>query len=520
MTDISPGTITRWVTNGKSAGKAFDRFHLTKVDNLFDNPQFFKWVNYVDDMSVKHPEKATTTIPILTARYKDEGLLKMLETAENIPKTKNVATKLLDEQVQHWAATGKSPDDVFMLYKMNTAADKVFENARWKSWVNYVKLYNEKNPKSQTSVVASLSKLYGDAYLVNMLAAAGKVSTTKSTSKKMEFELINLWLKNDQSADDVFKLLDLDKAADKVLGSPQLEVWGKYAGYINKNNPDDKVSLIATLSTHYKDEGVVKMLEAAKTNPATEAVATRLQTEQLHHWLSIDKAPVNVFTLFKLDEAGENLLSNPQFLVWRKYTDDFGLKNRKTTASTIRVLRGNYKDDVLANLIIAGMKSPSTKPTATRLQSELFKSWMPIDTLPPVPPETVFHILKLDNMAEKAFASPMFAFWKKYMEHYNKVILQPDYKKRATVISALMANYDDKRELVLVLDKVEKASNIEVSLLGKNLKTELLNQLLLKNEGPSDVAKVLSVKSKADANWNLYEKYTKDYYRLVNSEKN
>ncbi|OWZ19203.1 Avirulence (Avh) protein [Phytophthora megakarya] len=345
--------VQHWVAIGKSPDDVFKLYKLKTVEgNLLDSPQFLKWLQYVDDLKAKHPEKATTAISSLTTQYGDDALLKLLETAEKVPSTKDVASKFLSQQTQHWAATGKSPDDVFMLYKMNTAADKVFENAQWKSWVNYVKLYNEKNPKSQTSVVASLSRLYGDAYLVNMLAAAGKVSTTKSTSKKMEFELINLWLKNDQSTDDVFKLLDLDKAADKVLGSPQLEVWGKYAGYINKKNPDNKASLIAALSTHYKDEGVVKMLEAAKKVPATEAVATRLQTEQLHHWLSIDRAPANIFTLFKLDKAGENLLLNPQFLIWRKYTDDFGLKNPMTTETTIGVLRMNYEDDVLANLII------------------------------------------------------------------------------------------------------------------------------------------------------------------------
>ncbi|OWZ24711.1 Avirulence (Avh) protein [Phytophthora megakarya] len=503
------------LVKGNAAEKANLQFRLIQAgDDLFDNPKFLKWIKYVDDFSANNPKEAVTTIPILTARYGDEGLLKMLGTAQANPNTKEVATKLLGQQAQHWAVNGKTPDEVFMLFNMNIAGDKVFENAQWGNWVNYVKTYNTNNPKTQTSVISSLQSIYGESYLVNILAAAGQIRATKSTSKKMELELIQIWLKNDRTTDDVFKLLELDKAANKVLGSPQLAFWGRYVGYVNEKQPDKTTSLIATLTTHYKSKGVVKMLEAAKKVPATKAVATRLQTEQLQHWLSIGKAPANVFKLFKLDEAGENLLSNPQFLVWRKYTDDYGVKNPKARVTTIGVLTRYYQDDVLANLIITGMKSPRTQPTATRLQSELFKSWMPIAGLPPVAPETAFKILKLDEMAEKAFATPMFAFWKKYMEHYNKVISQPDHKKRATLISTLMANYNDN-ELVLVLEKLEKAPSMQLSVLGKNLKTELLHQLLLMNLGPSDVAKILNAKRKTDANWNLLEKYTKDYYRLV-----
>ncbi|OWZ24721.1 RxLR effector protein [Phytophthora megakarya] len=443
-----------WATIGKSPDDVFTLFKInTAGQKLLENPQVSKWIQYVDDLSVKHPEKGISTMPTLTAVYGDEGLLKMLETAQKVPSTKDVATKLLAEQVQHWATTGTSPGSVFIYFQMDAAGSKVFESSRWNNWVNYVKIYNKMNPKTQTSVIGSLENIYGDNYLVSLLDAAGKVPV----SKKMELELIQLWLKKDKSTDDVFKLLDLDKVADKVLENPQLAFWGKYASYYNKKNPDAMATLIATLTTHFGDEGVRKMLETAKQVPFTKLVATRLETEQLQHWLSIDHSPAKVFALFKLDEAGENLLSNSQFLIWRKYTDEYGLKNPKATVNTIRVLRRYYEDDVLANLIITGMKSSSTQPSAARLQSELFKSWMPTPPLTdiPQPPDAVFHILKLDEMGEKAFTSPMFSFWKIYMDHYNNVILQPDPQKRATLISVLKANYEDEA-VVNLLEAVEK----------------------------------------------------------------
>ncbi|OWZ24729.1 Avirulence (Avh) protein [Phytophthora megakarya] len=505
------------VMKGNAAAKGYTRYQLLHAsDDLFDNPKFLKWVKYVDDFSANNPKEAVTTIPILTARYGDEGLLKMLETAQANPNTKEVATKLLGQQAQHWAVNGKTPDEVFMLFKMNIAGDKVFENAQWGNWVNYVKTYNSNNPKkTQTSVISSLQNIYGESYLVSILAAAGQVRATKSTSKKMELELIQIWLKNDRTTDDVFKLLELDKAASKVLGSPQLAFWGRYAGYVNEKQPGKTTSLIATLTTHYTEEGVVKMLEAAKKVPATKAVATRLQSDQLEYWLSLNKSPTSVFKLFKLDEAGEKLLSNPQFLMWRKYTDNYGVQNPQATLTTIAILKNSYTDDVLANLILTGMKSSSTQDSATRLQSELFKSWMPVPPMVDQPPDAVFGLLKLEKLGDKVLTSPMYDFWKKYLEYYNKLNYKPYHKKDQTLIAALMANYENKRDLVLVLEKWEKSPSIELSLFGKNLKTELLHQSLLKNVGPSDVAKFLNVKSKADVNWKFYEKYTKDYYRLA-----
>ncbi|KAE9053931.1 hypothetical protein PF002_g33341, partial [Phytophthora fragariae] len=53
----------------------------------------------------------------------------------------------------------------------------------------------------------------------------------------------------------------------------------------NEENPTKRASLIATLTAQYGDDGLAKIIEAAKRVPSTEDIAKRVQTEQLQSWL-------------------------------------------------------------------------------------------------------------------------------------------------------------------------------------------------------------------------------------------
>ncbi|OWZ00388.1 Avirulence (Avh) protein, partial [Phytophthora megakarya] len=69
---------------------------------------------------------------------------------------------------------------------------------------------------------------------------------------------IDDWISKGASTDDVFKLLTLDKAADNLLANPKLNTWINYMKRFNKENPEQKTSLIATLTAYYGDVGLAK----------------------------------------------------------------------------------------------------------------------------------------------------------------------------------------------------------------------------------------------------------------------
>ncbi|KAG6611034.1 Avirulence (Avh) protein [Phytophthora cinnamomi] len=199
---------------------------LTKSgDKLFENPQFLTWIQFVDD-----PRKQAL----------DEHAVNLIEAVKKVANTKDITTKLEVQEFQYWANIGKSPDDVFKLYLLNIAGDDLLLSPRLAEWSNYVKVFNQQNSKHQSSLLTVMTKSFGDGGVVQILEAAKKVSSTASTAKRLESEQIQRWLL--MSTDDVFKLLKLDKAGEKMFGSPQLNVWGKYMSAFNTENPDKKMS--------------------------------------------------------------------------------------------------------------------------------------------------------------------------------------------------------------------------------------------------------------------------------------
>ncbi|POM78773.1 Secreted RxLR effector peptide protein [Phytophthora palmivora] len=94
---------------------------------------------------------------------------------------------------------------------------------------------------------------------------AVSTSTVESLVKStVSTEQLQAWLKRGDSTDFVFKALKLQKAGDNLLDSPHLTAWISYMKLFNKENPTKKASLIATLTAHYGDQGLAKIIEAGK----------------------------------------------------------------------------------------------------------------------------------------------------------------------------------------------------------------------------------------------------------------
>ncbi|KAG6616598.1 Secreted RxLR effector peptide protein [Phytophthora cinnamomi] len=227
-----------------------------------------------------------------------------------------------------------------------------------------------------------------------MIEAAKKVKSKANTAKRVEVMQIQTWLGNKQTPGDVFKLLKLDNAVDDVLTSPALNTWSNHLNAFNKEIPDKKSTLIATLTAHYGDEGVARMLDAAKKVEATKTIATNLEAAQIQHWLNSRKMLDSVFKLLNLDTAGENLLANPLFTTFTKFTDAFHAKNLGSKMTTVWIVRAHYSDFDVAKMILAVEKTPISASSAKRMEGTLFKNWM----ASPNTPDDAFKTLKLDQV--------------------------------------------------------------------------------------------------------------------------
>lgn len=223
--------------------------------------------------------------------------------------------------------------------------------------------------------IKSLLKVRNDDNEERGITAAGDEELTNALKSKVSTQQLEGWLKGGQSTDDVFKLLTLDNAADDILANSQFQAWIDYMKLFNKENPKSQTTLIKTLTAHYGDDGLAKIIESAKQVPATAKRGTRLQTEQIHLWLAQEKTPDNVFSMMKLDKAGAELFKQPQAITWAKYVDAFNKANpdKKTT---LFLGLTTYDEETLVNMLIAAKKIPSTEDIAIRVQADLTQLWL------------------------------------------------------------------------------------------------------------------------------------------------
>ncbi|KAE9045311.1 hypothetical protein PR002_g2282 [Phytophthora rubi] len=149
-------------------------------------PQFTDWLRYVDDLSAKNPTKGTSAFSTLTSHYGDAALYKMIEEAAKFAGTKDLATKLQKELMQHWIATAKSPDDVFHAMNLDKAKQNILSNPEFTAWAKYVDDFNAKYPENPALMAPVLSKYYSDGTLIEMVAVAISGGVSKRVATKIQ----------------------------------------------------------------------------------------------------------------------------------------------------------------------------------------------------------------------------------------------------------------------------------------------------------------------------------------------
>ncbi|ETL80638.1 hypothetical protein L917_18885, partial [Phytophthora nicotianae] len=75
---------------------------------------------------------------------------------------------------------------------------------------------------------------------------------------------LQAWLKRGDTTNSVFKALQLQKVGDALLDSAQLTALIKYLKLFNEANPTKKTTLVATLTAHYGNQGLAKIIEAGQ----------------------------------------------------------------------------------------------------------------------------------------------------------------------------------------------------------------------------------------------------------------
>ncbi|GMF18714.1 unnamed protein product [Phytophthora lilii] len=134
-----------------------------------------------------------------------------------------------------WAKKQRSPDKVFVSLKLDKAGDKLLENPAFNVWVAYTRMATNTNPER--------------AILTSLTARQG------------------------MSANALFKLLKLDDNVDTLLKNPNLSTWAKYMTEVSATDSKLKTPMIDTPRAHFSDKELVRVFNAAKSDPQTKKLA-------------------------------------------------------------------------------------------------------------------------------------------------------------------------------------------------------------------------------------------------------
>ncbi|KAK1935387.1 hypothetical protein P3T76_010612 [Phytophthora citrophthora] len=282
--------LSKYLNNDREIDEVFSKLKLnTAGAKLFENPKFLAWSKYVDDFNQKH-QTQHSMLPTLVRQYGGDDLSIMLEKAKQADKTYGVALRLQGEQMKLWRREGLTTDQLFKIYKLDDGSKNLLGSQELKIWTRYADEFI--SPGDSTNLFKQLQKSHSDETLSQILIQGKKVSSTEKLASDLQNQQVNHWLDTLVPPEKVFKFLALDKGAENVLASPQLQSWLRYAGSYNslKNPFLTKVSLIDVLTKHYSNSALATMLKSSTaTSTYSKRMAAVIEGDLLTKWAKAGK---------------------------------------------------------------------------------------------------------------------------------------------------------------------------------------------------------------------------------------
>ncbi|EGZ13785.1 hypothetical protein PHYSODRAFT_335516 [Phytophthora sojae] len=183
-----PTEVSKLLNAGTS-----DALLQTYVSKYNWAPQLETWLEYVDFFKTKHPGTQESTNAILTARYGDEALAKMIIELKAKPDTAKLAKEMETEQMKGWMSSQTSPHLLFELLDLKGAGDDLLADPLFSIWE------------------------FDDEALTKIIIVGKSYSKTSQRAKALQKTQLSKWLEEKQAQDFVSKWLKVKgTAADSV----------------------------------------------------------------------------------------------------------------------------------------------------------------------------------------------------------------------------------------------------------------------------------------------------------------
>ncbi|KAE9273625.1 hypothetical protein PF008_g29794 [Phytophthora fragariae] len=183
---------------------------------------------------------------------------------------------------------------------------------------------------------------------------------------KFEKIVVNKWLAEKKSADDVFDFV-LKRVGDQALEGPDLNTWVSYVMKLDKEDPYKTMFLV--LQKRFDKKELNSMVSQATESSHTKELGWRLIQET---WLSESMTAERVFNRLELDQAGISLFKQPDLAMWISHVTK--LDKQKADELMLAVLQPRYSKKQLTKMISAAKEVDETKEFATRMEKQLLRS--------------------------------------------------------------------------------------------------------------------------------------------------
>jgi hypothetical protein len=305
-----------------------------------------------DASAVQAPKRVLRASPMTLEDTEERAF-----TIPGVEKLSAGASKVVNiAKLPSWKLSGKSADDVFLRLKLDKAGYSLFKSPDFENWAKYMTMTNKQNPEG--AMLSALSSRFSEKALAEMLAAATKYPGVQQIARKMQVQQVKGWVAGGQSSDEVFTLLTLDTAGEKLLGNANFKMWVSFVTQTTEKNPYPIIASI--LTARYGDEALAQMLIAAKDVKNSKTMGEILSSAQTNAWLRGKKPTDDVFKILKLDQSVDDVLTNPAFATWKSYVDTFNKQNPGKETSIIKTFTASYGDEKLSKMLEAAKKSPNT----------------------------------------------------------------------------------------------------------------------------------------------------------------
>ncbi|KAG3231313.1 hypothetical protein PI124_g23592 [Phytophthora idaei] len=176
-------------------------------------------------------------------------------------------------------------------------------------------------------MIPALRKYFNDDTLLELTATAKRTEETKGIANKVEDDLLQVWLGSRKTPDEALVELGLGWTTNGILENPLFNSLTKYIWMFTMRHPDNKTSVIETITRKFGDAKVAKILTAAKSTDATKNIATKLESAQLEMWQSTGKSADDIFELLKLRKTRHDFSHHPLLRTWVSYMNGVVTEN-------------------------------------------------------------------------------------------------------------------------------------------------------------------------------------------------